>query len=100
MKESEKETELYLAEQVEAHGGLCRKYTSPGMKNVPDRLCIMEYGILYFVETKSEGDEPNGGQKREHKRLTDRGHLIYVIDTKAKVDKLIKEYLCTIEMYS
>ncbi len=89
--ESEKDTETYLTKQVEAFGGLCRKYVSPGVRGVPDRLCFMPNGKLLIVEVKSEGLLPDLHQMREHLRLSRRGFIVRVIDTKQAVDNLLKE---------
>jgi len=88
--ESEKDTEKYLVEQVEAMGGLCRKFTSVGVRGVPDRVCLFPKGLTVWVELKSEGDRANSTQLREHERLKARSHIIWVIDTKRRVNKLIK----------
>ena len=88
--ESEKDTEKYLVEQVEAIGGLCYKFTSPGRKNVPDRVCLFPKGITVWVETKSEGDYATDGQLREHQRLKARSHFIWIIDTKELENRLIR----------
>lgn len=88
-KESEKDVEKYLAEQVDAAGGLCRKYVSPGVRGVPDRICIMPGGKTIYVELKSEGEEPTPHQVREHQRMELRHHQVYIIDTKAKVEELL-----------
>jgi len=87
--ESEKDTERYLVEQVEKIGGLCRKYTSPGVRGVPDRICFFPEGHVYFVELKSEGEAATDHQLREHQRLFNVGTPVSVIDTKAGVDLLI-----------
>jgi len=39
MRESKIET--HLREQIEAIGGLCYKFVSPGRRNVPDRIVLM-----------------------------------------------------------
>ncbi len=88
--ESEKDTEKYLVKQVEAMGGLCRKFTSAGVRGVPDRVCLFPKGITVWIETKSEGDHANSTQLREHERLRARSHFIWVIDTKRLVNKLIR----------
>lgn len=43
-----------------------------------------------FVETKSEGDEPDGLQKIVHSKLKLLVKKVYVIDTKAGVDDFIR----------
>ena len=92
--ESEKDTEKYLVEQVESIGGLCRKFTSAGVRGVPDRVCLFPRGITIWVETKSEGDKPTDGQLREHARMLDRKHRVWVIKTTYEVDEMIWEVNC------
>ena len=88
--ESEKVIEKYLVEQVESLGGLCRKYNS-GIRGVPDRICFFPKGVLKWVELKSEGERPTDAQVREHQRMIQRGHHVWVIDLKQTVDLLIEE---------
>ena len=90
MKQSEKDTEKLLIQQVEALGGMCRKYQSEGIRGVPDRICIMPHGLVYWVELKSEGDNPTPPQIREHARMRYLGHNVYIVDTKEKVNLLIE----------
>ena len=95
MKESEKDVERYLIEKIELVGGLCRKFISPGVRGVPDRICIMPGGRTLYVELKSEGDTPTSHQEREHQRMELRHHKVHIIDTKAKVEDLIVKYVFT-----
>lgn len=44
--------EQHLKKAVEAIGGLCWKFTSPGTAGVPDRICIHR-GRVIFVELKA-----------------------------------------------
>lgn len=37
----ESEVEAYLKKKVELAGGECIKFTSPGLRGVPDRICIL-----------------------------------------------------------
>jgi hypothetical protein len=90
MPESEKDTEKYLVAQIEALGGLCRKYVSPGVKGVPDRLCLIPSGKVIFVELKSEGEKITPMQEREFKRLNILGFTVYTCSTKAEVDYIIR----------
>jgi len=93
-KQSEKDTESFLAETVEALGGLCRKYTSPGCRNVPDRLCFFPGGKLIMIEVKSEGKKPTIGQLKEIHRLRGLGFAVYVCDTRQQVlQTFVKEGL-------
>ena len=97
MRESQIET--YLRERVEAIGGICYKFMSPGRKNVPDRLVLLPGAIVgyykdkeattarpVFIELKAPGKKPTPGQLREHKRLRCMGYSVFVIDSKEGVD--------------
>lgn len=96
----EKEVEKYLVKRVEGCGGMAYKFTSPQRVNVPDRLVlvpaeIVRFGVDYggksvFVECKAPGKEPTSGQLREHKRLTDMGFAVYVVDSYESVDHFMK----------
>ena len=86
----EKDVEAHLVEGVKRLGGAAYKFTSPGRRNVPDRVCVLPGGILFFVELKAPGEKPTAGQAREHKRLRDRGQLVFVCDTIEAVDELLE----------
>lgn len=57
----EKEIEQKLAAMVKRHGGLCLKWVCPGWLGVPDRICLLPGGTVFFVETK----RPVGGKRAE-----------------------------------
>jgi len=79
--------ENYLKEQLERNGlGYCRKFVSPGVRGVPDRICILSGNIKEFVECKSTTGKKSGFQNREIKRYRDCGHKVYIINSKIKVD--------------
>lgn len=88
-RESEKDTERYLREQLEKIGGFCRKWIDPNYRGLPDKICIFPNGTIAFVETKSEGDKPTKIQLRVHQILRDRGCIVEVIDTKEQVDRFM-----------
>lgn len=52
----EREVEKHLVDRVKEIGGLCWKFTSPGTAGVPDRIVILPWGKVVFVELKA----PNG----------------------------------------
>ena len=85
----EKPIEKYLREEIEAIGGRCLKFTSPGNRFVPDRICLFMGGLLFFIECKkSPKTEPSSGQIRELDRLNKNGHLAIVISSKEEVNEL------------
>ncbi len=88
--ESEKDTEAYLRDEIKKLGGKAYKFVSPGQTGVPDRLCILPGGKVFFVEAKSEGKKSTGKQRQQQERLRALGCTVYAdIDTKAKVREVI-----------
>ena len=84
----EKDIEKYLVRQVKQMGGLALKFVSPSMAGVPDR--IVPKGTLYFVELKRPSGKPRRLQTSVHRLFEKLGFHVYVIDTKDKVDKLLR----------
>ena len=81
--------EQYLAERVEAIGGLCIKTTSPGLRGFFDRVVVVG-GRVVFVETK----RPRGGrvspqQKALHIRFAAVGAWVELVRSHRAVDALV-----------
>ncbi len=93
MKKSEKEIEAYLVRSVKNKKGLCMKWTSPGNAGVPDRLIIVPWGEIYFVELKAEGKRNNLSplQKNFIQKLKNLNCDVRVIASFQEVDKFIEE---------
>lgn len=85
MRESTIEREL--VKRIKAHGGHAYKFTSPGRRNVPDRLVLLPGGIMCFVELKVPGKKARPGQAREHARLWALGFRVLVIDSLVLLDR-------------
>lgn len=99
MGRKEHDVEDYLCRWVELYGGLPYKFTSPGRRNVPDRLCVMPGGKVFFVECKAPGKELEPGQRREIRKLRDLGATVYVIDSTVGTLQLLQEegFTCLID---
>lgn len=69
-----------LEKAVEAIGGLCLKFTSPGTTGVPDRICI-HHGRVIFVELKAPGRLPRPIQRRRIQQLKEHGVDAVVVDS-------------------
>ena len=95
----ERVIERYLFEQIKQLGGMCIKMEPRYAAGVPDRLILFK-GDAIFVEVKAPGKKPTQKQMLFHKRLDEQDIPIYIIDTKEKVDELVKmldsdtEWLC------
>lgn len=85
----EKQIEAHLVDQVKAKGGVAYKFTSPGRRNVPDRLVVLP-DRLFFAELKAPGKTATAGQAREHDRLRDLGQDVFVFDSRSAIDAILE----------
>jgi hypothetical protein len=96
----ESQVEAHLRKRVEALGGLCYKFVSPGRRHVPDRIVLLPttglalrrgepLGRTIFVELKAPGKKPTPGQLREHARLRELGFRVEVLDSIEAVDNFV-----------
>ena len=76
----ESELEQKLVSHITKLGGIAYKFSSPNRRSVPDRLCVMPNGRVFFVELKAEGKTPTALQQHEHETLRALGHIVLVID--------------------
>ena len=84
------ETDLRLG--VEAKGGMCLKWVSPGRRGVPDRIVVTRRGNTIYVETKAPGGRLESWQERCHAELRKRKCRVEVIWTPEQVN----EFLCSL----
>lgn len=88
MGRRENKVEKYLDDEVKAHGGLTRKWVSPGNAGVPDRIVIL-WGRVHFVEVKTLDGVVSENQEREMNRLSAVGASVWTVYGKDGVDKLV-----------
>lgn len=87
----ERVIEQALVKAVKARGGMCPKFTSPGMDGMPDRLVLFPEGILVFVEVKAPGEKPRPLQVHRHEQLRRLGFQVYVLDGLDQIGGLLDE---------
>lgn len=76
----EKEIDRKLVKEVRKKGGLCIKFSSPGLDGVPDRMVLLPDGILAFVELKAPGKKPRKLQVRRMQQFEKLGFRCFVLD--------------------
>ena len=89
-KYSERDLEWKLIKQVEAMGGVCMKWVSPGRSGVPDRIIIMPGGKIAFVEMKRPGETPKPLQARQLKQLQELGCQATFLRSQEDIDAFLK----------
>ncbi|MCV6649999.1 VRR-NUC domain-containing protein [Enterococcus faecium] len=86
----EKQVEQALVKAVKQAGGICPKFTSPGLAGVPDRLVLMPNGRLGFLEVKAPKKKPRPLQLYRMKQLTDLGFQCFVLDEIEQIPELLE----------
>ena len=88
----ESDIEKHLVAAVKESRGEVRKVKWIGRAGAPDRIIFIDNKII-FVELKAPGREPTPAQKREHKRLRDKGADVRVIDSFGGVTAFIESFI-------
>ena len=76
----EKSIELKLSEAVRNMKGLSIKLTSPGFDGLPDRLVLLPYGKIGFVEVKAPGKKLRPLQQKRKQQLESLGFIVFCLD--------------------
>lgn len=87
----EKKIEHKLAVTVKKQGGIAVKFVSPGFDGMPDRLVLLPFGKIAFVEVKAPNKKPRPLQKARHRLLKKLGFKVYVLDDAEQIGGIIDE---------
>ena len=87
----EKNIENKLTTAVKKAGGIAPKFVSPNYDGMPDRLVLLPFGKLAFVEVKAPNKKPRPLQKARHKMLKRLGFKVYVLDDAEQIGGIIDE---------
>lgn len=91
----EKIIEQQLVKAVKSRGGMCPKFTSPGMDGMPDRLVLLPQGHIGFVEVKAPGKSPRPLQNYRHKQLRQLGLRVYVLNYPEQIGGILDDIQST-----
>lgn len=91
----EKAIEQKLVKAAKIMGGIAVKFVSPGFDGMPDRLVLLPYGRLAFVEVKAPGKAPRSLQTARHEMLRRLGFKIYVLDNADQIGGILDEIQST-----
>lgn len=92
---SEKAIERYLSDSVKELGGICLKYSNPGMAGYPDRICLLPGGVTIWAELKSKDGALKAIQKIRIGQLARLGHQVHVCSSREAIDEVLKPYKAT-----
>lgn len=86
---SEKTLERSLKSLVELTlKGWCIKLTALHISGLPDRICLLPQGRLFFAETKTTGQKPRKIQLWVHSKLRSLGFEVYIIDCTEHINQI------------
>ena len=85
----EKSIEQKLVRATKQLGGICPKLVSPGFDGMPDRLVLLPYGRMGFVEVKAPGEKPRPIQESRHRLLRRLGFKVYVLDCAEDIPRIL-----------
>ena len=80
-KESEKDLETALVQGAKERGGIAIKLTSQFHRGLPDRIVLLPYHTIAFVELKSTGEKRSALQEVMGRYLEGLGFRVFVIDS-------------------
>lgn len=87
----EKQIEELLIKAVKKRHALALKLYSPSYIGVPDRLVLIAFGHIGFVEVKAPNKAPRPIQLKRHEELRNLGFKVYVLDSKDRIEEILNE---------
>lgn len=87
----EQALEQKFVKAVKAKGGLALKFVSPNYAGVPDRLILIAYGHIGFVEVKAPNQKPRKLQETRIRKLKQMGFKVYVLDHESQIGGIIDD---------
>lgn len=87
----EKTIEQKLVTRVKHMGGIAPKFVSPGFNGMPDRIVLLPFGKIGFVEVKAMGAKPRPLQLSRHRILRKLGFQVYVLDEEKQIDDILRK---------
>lgn len=90
---SEKTLEPALKKFVELDNkGWCIKLVALHISGLPDRICLIHPGIIFFVEVKTAGKKPRKIQLWVHNKIRSLGFNVFVLDNKEVLEEIKNKY--------
>lgn len=84
--ESEKVLERKLSAFVKQSGGWCIKFLPFLISGLPDRICLMPGGKVFFAEIKTTKKSPTKIQLVVHKKITNLGFKVLIIESSEDIE--------------
>ena len=90
---TEDDVEGYLCKEIAKIGGKAWKGNPKGQRGFCDRVCVLNNGIVAFVELKRPGMRPRANQQRKLNWKTNRGHIaVWVASSEFKLPESFSDW--------
>ena len=90
--EREASLESRLSAKIKNMGGWSLKLLPTFITGLPDRMCLLPGGRIFFAEIKTTGEKPRRSQLSVHRKLEDMGFKVYVIDSSKQMDQILADW--------
>jgi len=91
--ENEKTLERLLRNSVKKElKGLSLKLLSDYITGLPDRICLIPGGKIFFAEIKTTKKKPTKIQLYMHRVIRELGFRVEILETSEQIKELIREY--------
>ena len=87
--ESEKKLEARLVSEIKRRGGIAVKNTSQFHRGLPDRIVLLPYHTLAFIELKTTGERSTALQAAVQGKLWQMGYTVYIVDSTGSLDAFL-----------
>ena len=91
-KEREKVLEKKLKKSVKGLGGWSFKLGTMHIRGLPDQICLLPKGVVFFAEIKETGLKPTKLQQVIHKKIRSLGFEVVVVDSTQIINNIITKY--------
>jgi hypothetical protein len=81
--------EKYARKRIADAGGWMIKFTSPGLRGVPDDIVLWPCSAVHFIEFKREGKKLRDEQWRVAGMFSDHGATVIMLDSIKSVDEYV-----------
>lgn len=79
-----------MVSEIKKRGGLALKFTSQFHRGIPDRIVLLPFHTMSFVELKSTGESPTKLQESAINKLIGLGFKCWVIDSHERLDAFLE----------
>lgn len=87
---SEKRVEKYLKHKIEERNGLCYKWRAIDNRGVPDRVCMLPWMGIFFVEVKTLTGKASKAQELIFEKIKESGGIVFIVQGIPGIDKLME----------